>query len=99
MVIIVLLGYLYFALKRPEYYLETIVGALRSLLIVFYWVFFMPFFELFISIFQCKGGSHYIMIDVGCYSSNHIIYCAIAAFGLLFLLAINIIIALLYNET
>eukprot|EP00347_Sterkiella_histriomuscorum_P007426 403348965 len=87
------------SILKPEYYIDTIVNAIRSLILLFYWVLFMPFFELFISVFYCDGETHYLMKDLGCFGSNHIIYCVFAAIGLLFLLFMNIVIALLYNET
>lgn len=60
-VIIALLFYLNYALKRPKYYFEVLVRLLRVLLILFYWVFFMPFYESFISIFKCYDGKHYLL--------------------------------------
>ena len=73
--------------------------ALRTLLVIFYWVFFLPFYESFISIFHCVNGQHYLVQGLTCYQGAHIGYCVFAALGLFCLLTLNIIIALLYNET
>lgn len=96
---IILVCYLYFALKRPDFYIETLVKGIRSLILIFYWVLFMPFYELFISVFKCEGDSHYLMKDLSCFGTSHIIYCVFAALGLLLTIFSNTIAALLYNET
>lgn len=66
----------------------------------------MPFYEVFISIFNCNVTDestginyHYFINDMQCYSGTHIIYCILSALGLLIYLSINMIMALLYNET
>ena len=59
----------------------------------------MPFFEVFISIFNCVGGYHYLLTDVQCYQGQHLTYCVFASICLVLLLSINTVIALLYNET
>lgn len=40
--------------------MESAVSFLRYQILLLYWVFFLPFFESFISIFNCNGGYHYV---------------------------------------
>lgn len=49
--------------------------------------------------FNCVDGQHYLVKSMTCYSNAHIILSVFSIIFLAFLLAINIIIALLYNET
>jgi hypothetical protein len=76
------------------------------IILIQYWVFFMPFYEVFISIFNCSVSSpdgstnyHYLIDGLQCYTGMHILYCVLAAYGLFILLSLNTVIALLYNET
>jgi hypothetical protein len=105
-VIIFLLAYHHYALSRPQYYFTLLVNTLRFLLLVQYYAFFMPFYEVFISIFNCTtptetdpNSMHYLVSDLQCYQGTHIVYMVFTCFGLTFLLSINVIISLLYNET
>jgi hypothetical protein len=60
----------------------------------------MPFYEVFISIFNCDGdGLHYLFKDFKCYQGSHIGYSVMAGLGLAFQLSLNLILSLLYNET
>jgi hypothetical protein len=97
--ILVLLSYHHYALSKPKYYVAMLVKTLRFVLLVQYWVLFMPFFEVFISMFNCVGDYHYLITDMKCYQGSHIAYCVFASLGLLFQLSLNVVIALLYNET
>jgi hypothetical protein len=47
---IVLLIYMNYFLKNRKHYVETVVKILRIMILLLYWVFYMPFFESFISI-------------------------------------------------
>lgn len=61
MIISLLLGYLNYSLTHSAFYFESLVQALRYLLMVSYMIFFLPFYEIFISIFRCEeDGYHYI---------------------------------------
>lgn len=97
--IFALFTYHYYALKKPQLYVVLLVKTLRMILLIQYWILFMPFFEVFISIFNCNDGQHYMLTELECYAGTHIVYCVLAALGLLIQLALNVVIALLYNET
>ena len=59
----------------------------------------MPFFESFISIFNCVDGVHYLDSSLQCFSGIHIFYVVMCIISLVLLFLINIIVAMLYNET
>lgn len=97
--ILILLFYHHYALKRRQYYSPLVVNYLRFALMLQYWIFFMPFFESMISIFNCQNGYHYLVTDMQCYQGSHIAYVVLASLCLLLQLPLNTVIALLYNET
>ena len=105
LVLVLLVAYHHYALLRPKYYQTFLINQLRFLLLVQYYVLFMPFYEVFISIFNCiesaSGGArvHYLFSDLKCYEGDHITYSILSAFGLLLLISLNSVMALLYNET
>lgn len=99
-IITLLLAYLHYSLNHAKFYFESIVQALRSLLIISYSILFLPFYEIFISIYKCDSdGNHYLVKSMQCYSTTHAIVCFVAVIGLIELIILNVIIALLYNET
>lgn len=103
--ILLLLTYHHYALSRPKYYQAFLVNSLRFLLLVQYYALFMPFYEVFISVFNCQtspdtGASvHYLLTDLKCYQGTHITYSVLSIIGLVLLLSLNTVMALLYNET
>lgn len=62
-----LLVYMNFFLQNRKHYVEGVVKVLRYMIILLYWVFYMPFFESFISIFNCQDGVHYLDTNMQCY--------------------------------
>lgn len=95
----IFLVYLHYSLKNPYFYLESLVQLLRYLLVVSNCVLFLPFYEIFISIFRCENGHHYLIMTLECYQTEHIIACLLSIFALLIYISINAVIAILYNET
>ncbi len=43
---------------------ENVVKMLRVMILLLYWVFYMPFFESFISIISYKNGFHYMDLNL-----------------------------------
>jgi len=97
--LIVLLVYMNYFLQNRKYYVEGVVKLLRVMIILLYWVFYMPFFESFLSIVRCEGGRHYLDTSIQCWQGLHIFLFILCLFFLILLFAYNLIIALLYNET
>ena len=62
--IIGLFIYLHFAQATDQdgqkKYIESVVAFLRYQILLLVWVFYLPFFEVFISVLKCSGGKHYI---------------------------------------
>ena len=96
---IVLLLYMNYFLKNKKHYVEHVVRLLRIMILLMYWILYMPFFESFISIFNCEDGIHYIDKSITCFQGIHIFYVVICTISLVLLFFINIIVAMLYNET
>lgn len=94
-----LLIYMNYFLKNRKHYVESVVKLLRVMILLMIWVFYMPFFESFISILNCKDGLHYLDASLECFTGIHIFYVVICIIFLIMLFFINIIIAMLYNET
>ena len=100
LLIIGLLIYMNFALKDRSYYVESLVVLLRSMILLLFWVFYMPFYESFISILRCNSdGTHYLVSGMQCFQGIHIFYVVVCIFFLLILISVSVIIAMLYNET
>ena len=100
LVMIALLIYMNYFLKNTKHYVEAIVRLLRIMILLLYWVFYMPFFESFISIVNCDDrGFHYMDDSLECYQGLHIFFLVICLIFLVLLFVNNIIIAMLYNET
>ena len=59
-VMMALLIYMNYFLKNTKHYVEAVVRLLRIMILLLYWVFYMPFFETFISILNCENGYHYL---------------------------------------
>lgn len=66
-----------------------------------FWVFLIPTFDFFISIFECDQttGKHKILLSLTCWSVTHACYCTIFSIGLVLFLSITILISLLHNES
>lgn len=70
------------------------------MVILMYWVFYQPFFESFISIVNCHAdGTHYLDTSLVCYQGIHIFILVMCIIFLALLFSVNIVIAMLYNET
>ena len=97
-VMILLLLYMNYFLKNRKHYVEHVVKLLRIMILLMYWIFYMPFFESFISIMNCHGGYHYLA-GMQCFTGIHIFYFVLCIVFLIVLFLINIIVAMLYVET
>ena len=51
--IMVLSIYMNYFLNNRNHYVENVVKILRVLIVLMHWVFYLPFFEVFITIFNC----------------------------------------------
>lgn len=91
--------YMNYFLKNRKHYVEQVVRLLRIMILLLFWVFFMPFYESFISIISCTDGVHYLDKSITCYEGLHIFYVVLCFIFLVLLFTLNIITALLYNET
>jgi len=81
-------------------YVESVVNLLRTQILLLVWIFYMPFFEVFISIVNCDAaGMHVIDREVKCFTGIHIFYVIVCIVFLAILIAIGMIISALYNET
>ena len=69
------------------------------MILLMYWVFYMPFYEAFLSILNCQDGLHYIDKSIVCYQGLHIFYIVLCILFLIILFSITMIIAMLFNET
>lgn len=94
-----LLAYTYYSLSRPQLQFEVLINSARVMMLLLYSVLFFPFFDSFVSIFSCEGGAHYLMRDLQCFSIYHIILIILSSLGLVMFVTINLLIAMLYNET
>ena len=97
--IICLLLYMNYSLQHKDFYIENVVRLLRIMVLLLNWVFFLPFYESFISILQCNNGIHYLDQSVQCFQGIHFFYVVICVIFLIILVSISIIVAMLYNET
>ena len=80
--------------------MESVVSLLRTQILLLVWIFYMPFFEVFISIVNCDAnGMHMIDRGVECFTGIHIFYVIVCILFLVILFAIGMIISALYNET
>jgi len=87
-------------LKNRKHYVEQVVRLLRIMIILMYWIFYMPFFEIFLSIIKCNSdGTHYMDTSLTCFQGLHIFFFVICILFLVILFSINIIVAMLFNET
>lgn len=96
---IALLFYMNYFLKERKYYVESVVKALRVMILLLYWIFYQPFFESFISIMRCPNGFHYLDTSLECFTGLHIFFFALCLIFLILLFTYNIVIAMLFNET
>ena len=100
LLMLLLLAYMNWFLKHRKHYMEQAVKLLRVMILLMYWVLYMPFFESFISIFKCDAhGKHYLDSSMDCFQGIHIFFFVLCLVFLVLLVLLNLIIALLYNET
>ena len=100
LVMIGLLAFMNYFLRNRKHYTDQVVVALRVMVILMYWVFYQPFFESFISIVNCHAdGTHYLDTSLVCYQGIHIFILVMCIIFLALLFSVNIVIAMLYNET
>ena len=101
--LITMIGLLVFMnhfLKNRRHYVEQVVQLLRIMIILMYWVFYLPFFESFISIFRCNpDGTHYMDSSLMCFEGLHIFILVVCIIFLALLFLINVVVAMLFNET
>ena len=70
------------------------------MIILMQWVFYLPFFESFISIIKCNDENfHYLDNSLKCFEGIHIFLFVICMIFLAILFVINILVAFFYNET
>ncbi len=59
--IISLILYMHFTSRNgKKKYMDSAVNFLRYQILLLYWVFYLPFYESFISIFNCENGYHFV---------------------------------------
>lgn len=97
--IIALLLFMNYFLKDRRYYSENVVKVLRYMVLLMYWVFYLPFFETFLSILNCTDGYHYLDATLQCYSGLHIFLIVLCILFLIVLFLLSMIVAMLFNET
>lgn len=97
---IALLIFMNHFLKNRRHYVEQVVQLLRIMIILMYWVFYLPFFESFISIIKCNpDGTHYMDESLTCFQGLHIFFFVVCIIFLALLFLINVVVAMLFNET
>mmetsp|Transcript_9976 Transcript_9976/g.9903 ORF Transcript_9976/g.9903 Transcript_9976/m.9903 type:complete len:163 (+) Transcript_9976:311-799(+) len=96
---IILLAYMNYFLKNRKHYVESVVKILRVMILLLFWIFYMPFFESFISVLNCPDGYHYLDRTLQCFQGIHIFYFVLSIIFMVLLFANNCVIAMLYNET
>jgi len=70
------------------------------MIILLNWVFYLPFFESFISIINCnEDGTHYMDSSMTCFQGIHIFFFVLCLIFLAILFSISIVVAMLFNET
>jgi hypothetical protein len=101
--LLTMLGLLVFMnhfLQNRKLYMEHIVKTLRLMIILLQWVFYLPFFEIFISIFRCNSdGTHYLESSLTCYQGLHIFIFVVCIVFLIILFGVSLMFAMLFNET
>jgi len=98
--IIGLLLFMNYFLKNKNHYSSPVVQLLRVMITLMFWVFYLPFFESFISIVRCNAdGTHYMDSSLVCFQGLHIFFFVMCMIFLAFLFSINVIFSVLYNET
>ena len=98
-VVIALIVYTIYSLSINKFYFMWPVNLLKASLTFMYWVLFIPFMEVFMGIFRCENGNHYIDTSLQCYQGLHIFFVVFSIFFMILLLIICAITALFYNET
>jgi hypothetical protein len=97
---IFLLLFMNYFLKNPKHYSGTVVQLLRIMITLMFWIFYLPFFESFVSIVRCNGdGTHYLDSSLVCFQGLHIFFFVVCMIFLTILFSINLIFSMLFNET
>lgn len=100
LIIIALLLFMNYFLNNRKHYSSPVVLLLRVMITLMFWIFYLPFFESFISIVRCNAdGTHYLDGSLVCFQGLHIFFFVVCMIFLAVLFSINLIFAMLYNET
>ncbi len=63
-----LLAFMNHFLRQKKLYVDQMVRLLRVMIILMSWVFYLPFFEIFLSIMKCnEDGTHYLDSSMVCF--------------------------------
>ncbi len=69
--LIAMIGLLVFMnhfLQNRKHYMEQVVKLLRIMIVLMSWIFYLPFFEIFLSIMKCNDdGKHYLDTSMTCF--------------------------------
>jgi hypothetical protein len=69
------------------------------MIILLQWVFYLPFFEVFLSIMRCDKGVHYMDSSLTCFQGVHIFLFVVCVLFLIILFSVSLLFAMLFNET
>ena len=95
-----LLAFMNHFLQNRKHYVEQVVKLLRIMIILMSWIFYLPFFEIFLSIIKCNDdGTHYLDRSMTCFQGLHIFIFVVCIIFLVILFSISIVVAMLFNET
>jgi len=101
--LLIMIGLLVFMnhfLQHRKLYVEQVVKLLRIMIILMSWIFYLPFFEVFLSIIKCnENGTHYLDSSMVCFQGLHIFFFVVCIIFLVILFSISIVVAMLFNET
>ena len=95
-----LLAFMNHFLQNRKHYVEQVVKLLRIMIILMSWIFYLPFFEIFLSIMKCnENGTHYLDSSMTCFQGLHIFIFVVCIIFLVILFSISVVLAMLFNET
>ena len=95
--------YVSFVFSRRTASFSFVVMALRNILLLFTTIFFLPFFEYFITITACVSDTRGILVhsyftDVECWKGPHILHTIFSIIGCIIFAAISLSGSLLFFE-
>lgn len=97
---ICLLVFMNHILQNRKLYVEQVVRLLRIMIILLSWIFYLPFFEIFLSIMKCNDdGHHYLDSSLTCFQGIHIFFFVVCITFLVILFVVSVVVAMLFNET